>query len=155
MKEMSRQGKEQMKAAPINDAVMAAMNPKMRKNNDALIASLFPIPECITVKEEKLGSHDGEFYIYDENDPEKKKDKFILYIHGGGFENGSFKSRRYTSLNLCRLAKCDGFTVEYTQWPEGKHPQGPNDWNDAYHEVLKLGYQPENIIVAGESGGQQ
>lgn len=112
-----------------------------------------PVSECIEVKAIQTPILQGEFYTYDPKAPDKLKDHVILFIHGGGFMNGSVLSRRKLCNNLMEKTKMDAFSVEYGQWPEKKHPQGLEDCVAAYDWLLEQGYDHECIYVFGESAG--
>ncbi len=95
----------------------------------------------------------GEFYTYDSDDQEKLKGKVLLFIHGGGFMNGTVASRRRLCHSLLERAKMDAFSVEYGQWPEAEHPQGLNDVIAGYRWLLAKGYDHDDIFIFGESAG--
>lgn len=146
MMEFMRMGKPQEGTAlPTGEELQA-----VRAGNDQMMAQ-FPISESITVEEDGLDELDGEFYRYGGED--KRVDHFLLYFHGGGYENGTVKSRRFVAANLAAAAKVDAFSLDYTQWPEGKHPVALTEAVAAFDAVLDLGFAPENIAVGGESAG--
>lgn len=113
----------------------------------------FPVPEDIEVAEDTVNGISGEFYRYKGERPAELNDKILMFIHGGGFMVGSVASRRYMCVNALHYAKLDGFSVEYTQYPEGEYPEGLVDVIRAFRGLVQRGYKPENIYLMGESGG--
>lgn len=109
--------------------------------------------EDITTENVEIGGQRGEFYRLDENDPMKRNNCIFYYIHGGAFETGTVKSRRFTVQSIVRNAKMDGFSIDYVQWPEGMFPEGLMNCLDAYRGLMGMGYKPENIYIGGESAG--
>ncbi len=113
----------------------------------------FPVPEEIEVCETEINGIRGEMYHYRNECNEELNDKIILFIHGGGFMTGSVASRRFMFTTAAKYAKMDGFSMEYTQFPEGEHPEELVDAIRGYKGLLAKGYRPENIYLMGESGG--
>lgn len=81
------------------------------------------------------------------------EDKVLLYLHGGGFILG------LTSLHLemiTYLVQKLGFrslVVDYRLAPKYPFPAALNDCVTVYRWLLKNGFKPENIVVAGDSAG--
>ena len=146
---MYRQMKEQNEAHPLSDQELAARLPAMRIQSDEMIKQSMPIPEGITVGEQTVAGQWGEFYRVADG----KKDGLILYVHGGGWENGSVVSRRFCTMTLAQMTKTDCFSVEYTQWPEGRFDQGLAECMSVYSAFLGMGYESQSITLAGESAG--
>lgn len=92
----------------------------------------------------------GEFYT---NQKVEQSEKIILFIHGGGFSIGSVESRRKMFMEILKESGLNGYSVDYGQWPEAKHPQGLLDSVNAYKYLLDRGYKTENIYMFGESAG--
>jgi len=142
-----KQGKEQGRGV----VIPAEMMTQVRANNDMMI-QMMKLPDNVEIEERSIAGQTGEYYTYDKKDPEKVQNQIILYIHGGGFENGTVKSRRFCSMNLSHFSKMDCYSVEYSQWPEGMHPSGLMQCVKVYQTLVDE-YGAENIYVAGESGG--
>ncbi len=104
-----------------------------------------PVPDNMKL-ESFQGDVSGELYHLEGS----IKDTALLFIHGGSYMTGSVKSRRNLCFQLLNRLNCDGFSVDYRQWPEAKHPAGQNDVVTAYN-FLKSRYQ--KVIVFGESAG--
>lgn len=113
--------------------------------NDADEHNSIPIPDNYQLKtfDDKVK---GEYYQKKEN----KKDTVLLFIHGGAYATGSVKSRRNLCFGLLDRLDCDGFSVDYRQWPEAKHPAAQLDVVAAYDFLSK---RYEHILIFGESAG--
>lgn len=86
--------------------------------------------------------------------PESPADsRTILYMHGGAFIGSTveiyngFVSRFAHELNL----KC--FNLEYPLAPEFPYPHALNTLIDFYKQMIENGYEPSEIIFAGDSAG--
>lgn len=79
-------------------------------------------------------------------------DIIVLYIHGGGFVNGFALQGTFLMKAMMKYfgAKC--IAVEYPLSPEHIYPTALNKLCDIYTHLLKT-YDPNNIIVIGESAG--
>lgn len=77
----------------------------------------------------------------------------ILYLHGGGYVCGKTK----TYHNLCsRLAKelnAEVWLPDYRLAPEHPFPAAIEDAVASYELLLKKGWRPEQITIAGDSAG--
>ena len=84
---------------------------------------------------------------------ESLNDKYILYLHGGGYCMGSTE----TSLNLIGEiideSKCSVLSVDYRLAPENPFPAALDDAVAAYVWMLDHDISAENIIIVGESAG--
>lgn len=77
----------------------------------------------------------------------------LLYLHGGAFCAGSPRSHRSITTRLSRLANCEVLAIHYRRVPEHPFPAQIEDSVEGFKELLKRGYKPENIAVAGDSAG--
>jgi acetyl esterase/lipase len=77
----------------------------------------------------------------------------ILYLHGGGFYSGSSDSHRALAATLAKDAQADVLLVDYRRMPEALYPAQIDDAVTSYGWLLKQGYDPTNISIAGESAG--
>lgn len=80
-------------------------------------------------------------------------DKVILYFHGGGFVMGSARSHRNIVGNFCKRLNCNALVFDYRLAPEHPSPAAVVDGAKIYCWLLEQGYQPQNIIFAGDSAG--
>jgi len=107
------------------------------------------VPKGITIKEQLIEGLKSEWLIPKENNPEK----VILYVHGGGYVSGSCNDHR--SL-ISKFALNTGVTCliyEYRLAPENPFPAALDDSVKVYQWILSIGFEPENIVIAGESAG--
>ena len=147
IKENLMQFKRQMAAGVTIPAEAIA---DLRASNDATVMLPYdhPVLSGVRCEEGELGGTAGEWArVADE--PTKK---VLLYFHGGGYENGTVKSRRLASMGIAKVAGIDSFSLDYTQWPEGRHPVALNEALAAWHELVGR-YGAENIYMGGESAG--
>ncbi len=82
------------------------------------------------------------------------KDKIILNLHGGGYSapmNNAYRRFAY------RLSRAGGgmpvVSPDYRVAPEHPFPAALEDAVLAYRWILRGGWQPEQIVLAGESAG--
>lgn len=121
--------------------------PFWRKFND--VVRLF-MPRCLDVSYEKrkLGGQNCLVAV-----PKKLTDtsNVILYIHGGGFVNGSaMAAKSYLSM-LASYSGCRAIACDYRLAPEHPYPAGLEDCMKVYRAILKK-YQGK-IALVGESAG--
>lgn len=82
-----------------------------------------------------------------------RKDKIILYCHGGGYISGGLG---YAGVLGAKLASHTGLAVvtfEYRLSPENKYPCAIDDAQNIWDYLMLLGYGARDIIVAGDSAG--
>lgn len=82
-----------------------------------------------------------------------KKDRVILYIHGGGFISGSCTSHRMHVAKFANESSCMALVFDYRLAPEHPFPAALDDSVNAYKWLIDLGYSSDNIVIAGESAG--
>ena len=84
---------------------------------------------------------------------EADSDKYIYYIHGGGFVHGEAAWGHFCAVNIARMSRRNIVAVNYRLAPDHPFPSGPNDCITAYAWMLEQGLKPENIVFLGESSG--
>lgn len=144
----NRQVKESIKGIELTPELLL----QSRGMVDQMLGSI-PVPENIEYQQTKISDIPGEFYKYTGNRDETLNDKVVLFIHGGGFATGSVTSRRYLCTTALNYAELDGFSIEYSQYPEVKHPTALNECIKVFKDLQDKGYSPENIYLYGESAG--
>lgn len=82
-----------------------------------------------------------------------KSERVILYFHGGGYVFGSVNSHRPLIEFLAGAGDLRILAVNYRLAPEYKYPAALEDALASYGYLLKSGYRPEQIGVAGDSAG--
>ncbi len=77
----------------------------------------------------------------------------ILYIHGGAFCAGSPRSHRSITSRLAKFAQAQVLAIHYRRVPEHPFPAQIDDAVAGYKQLVKDGFKPEHIAVAGDSAG--
>jgi monoterpene epsilon-lactone hydrolase len=87
--------------------------------------------------------------------PKKPKhDKVMLYLHGGGYALGSINTHRSLMARIAKEAGIRTLAINYRLAPEHPFPAALDDAVLAYTWLIEhAGYQPEDIILAGDSAG--
>jgi len=114
---------------------------------------LFQMPAFTTILPDRLQVGDNAVDALWVNARNARKDKLILYFHGGGYMMGSPRTH---SAMLARLSELSGMSCilpDYRKAPENLFPDGVKDAVTAYQALLDRGYAPENIALGGDSAG--
>jgi acetyl esterase/lipase len=85
--------------------------------------------------------------------PGCRRDRIMLYLHGGGFKLGSARSHRSLIVSLAIAANCAALALDYRLAPEQKFPAPVEDTVNAYLWLLDQGFAEAQIIFAGDSAG--
>ena len=107
------------------------------------------IPEGILIKEEKIGEMKAEWLIPEGAVPEK----IIMYVHGGGYVSGSCSDHRGIISKFALKTGVSCLLYEYRLAPEHPFPAALEDSVFAFEWLLSAGFQPQQILIAGESAG--
>ncbi|MDU0372377.1 alpha/beta hydrolase [Hymenobacter endophyticus] len=79
--------------------------------------------------------------------------RVVLYLHGGGYVLGSLNTHRALVGTLAQRCGVTALAINYRKAPEYPFPAALDDARLAYHWLLRQGYAPANIMVAGDSAG--
>lgn len=83
--------------------------------------------------------------------------KVVLYFHGGGYVVPMKPGHAHFCLESCVKASEDRDVavamLQYTLWPAGEYPNQLRQAVAAFKEVLKAGFNPDEIIIGGDSAG--
>ena len=86
--------------------------------------------------------------------PEVAKDRVILYLHGGGYVQGSITSHQDLVQRISKASKTKILILDYRLAPEHQFPAALEDSVRAYEWLINNeGYNPKNLIIAGDSAG--
>jgi monoterpene epsilon-lactone hydrolase len=85
--------------------------------------------------------------------PNVSERKVILYLHGGGFISYSPRTHRRLSSEIGRVTSSIVFSVDYRLAPEHPYPAAIDDAFEVYKWLINEGYDPSNIVNAGDSAG--
>jgi acetyl esterase/lipase len=110
-------------------------------------------PEGLT-REDIDAPHGLYMYHYEPLGKDSAEDRIIYYVHGGGFMRGNKYWCRTNAILQVKNFGLPVYACEYRYIPEHKYPKAVDDvewgWN---HLVNDLGFDPEKIIITGESAG--
>ena len=107
------------------------------------------LPKSVSVEKVSADGVDAE-WITPENPAE---DKVLLYIHGGGFISGSCLTHRMHVAKFAVECRIRSLVFDYRLAPENPFPAALDDCILVYKWLLKEGFNPDNIVVGGESAG--
>lgn len=80
--------------------------------------------------------------------------RFVLWFHGGGFLiPASEETHLRLVAHMCKGLGAAGFLPDYRLAPFNHFPDGLDDCERAYMGVLELGFDPQKIMIAGDSAG--
>lgn len=79
--------------------------------------------------------------------------RIIIYSHGGGYMMFSPGTHRGLASRLAQELSAQAIVFDYRLAPEHKFPAAIDDALTVYRYVLSLGYNPRNVIFAGDSAG--
>ncbi|MGH9171167.1 MAG: alpha/beta hydrolase [Acidimicrobiales bacterium] len=79
--------------------------------------------------------------------------RVVLYLHGGGYVQGSIASHRKLAAHISAACRSTGLIIDYRLAPEHPFPAGLDDAMTAYHWLLERGIKSKDIVVAGDSAG--
>ena len=108
-----------------------------------------PFPNSIQLKHEDLNGVPCNVFCHSD----EMSKKVILYFHGGGFCLGIYNANSAFVAKIAEHTKRDVFMPDYRLAPESPFPSALDDALAAYKGLLAIGYQPENIVLAGDSSG--
>jgi len=77
----------------------------------------------------------------------------VVYLHGGGYYAGSLTTHQGLAARISREAAVPVLLVDYRLAPEHPFPAAVQDATRAYRWLLRQGFSPERIAVAGDSAG--
>lgn len=79
--------------------------------------------------------------------------RVVLYLHGGAFLTCGANSHGRLVEALSRFADSPVLVVNYRLLPKHSIGMALDDCHDAYQWLRRRGYQPEQIVLAGDSAG--
>ena len=85
--------------------------------------------------------------------PADGKRSVILYLHGGAFLTCGANTHGRMVTELSRFADSPVFVVNYRMIPKHSIGMALDDCYDAYKWLRLTGYDPEHIVLAGDSAG--
>lgn len=85
--------------------------------------------------------------------PADGKRSVILYLHGGAFIVCGTHSHAGIVASLSEYADSPVLAVDYRMIPKHSVGDALDDCYDAYHWLRLTGYEPDQIVLAGDSAG--
>jgi monoterpene epsilon-lactone hydrolase len=83
-------------------------------------------------------------------DPERP---VMLLLHGGGYTSGSPRTHRELAFRLASACGCSVILPDYRIAPEHPCPAAVEDAVVSYRWLLEQGFDPDRIVIAGDSAG--
>ncbi|MCI4668789.1 MAG: alpha/beta hydrolase [Bacteroidia bacterium] len=109
----------------------------------------FSIPKGVKTEMIQIGEMPAEWYF----PPNADITKVILFVHGGGYSIGSIQTHRALVARMAEMSNCVALSIEYRLSPEHPFPAALEDVVHAYEWLILHGYDPADIIMAGDSAG--
>ena len=82
-----------------------------------------------------------------------RKDKIILYCHGGGYTNGGLAYARILAVKFATNLDLEVVDFQYRLAPEHPYPAAIEDAEKVWNHLQWIGYGAKDIILAGDSAG--
>ncbi|WP_319435524.1 alpha/beta hydrolase [Mycobacterium sp. RTGN5] len=79
--------------------------------------------------------------------------RVVLYMHGGAFLTCGVNSHSRISVALSKFADSPVLSVDYRLIPKHSIGNAVDDCYDAYQWLRTRGYEPDQIVLAGDSAG--
>lgn len=79
--------------------------------------------------------------------------RVVLYLHGGAFVTCGTHTHGRLVTKLSRYADSPVLVVDYRMLPKHSIGQAVDDCYDGYQWLRQQGYQPDQIVLAGDSAG--
>jgi len=82
-----------------------------------------------------------------------RRDRNVLYLHGGGYTSGSFGCYRHLTWRVAAATRAPVLIVDYRLAPEHPFPAAVEDAVSAYRWLLADGADPRQLAIVGDSAG--
>ena len=103
----------------------------------------------VLVRDHDFGAFQGAWVM----PKDQRRSGVILYLHGGGYTCGSLEYAKGFAATLASECGVRVFCPAYRLAPEHPYPAALDDARESYQYLLKKGYEPRQILLAGESAG--
>jgi epsilon-lactone hydrolase len=126
-------------------------SPDVHENRAALerLAGSGPPPEGVSVEPTTLGGRPAEWIV----PIGAGRERVVLYLHGGGYCEGSLNTHRSLAARLAVAAGSAVCNLDYRLAPEHPFPAAVDDAVAALLHLLADGFDPGSIAIAGDSAG--
>jgi epsilon-lactone hydrolase len=139
--------KLQLRQKPFDNSIPGIM--KLRQETDKAGFKFGKLPTEITISPLLIGKMYAEWVNIQDAAPNKA----ILYFHGGMYLIGSPRGHRIHVTKFVAGTKINALVFDYGLAPENPFPKGLNDAVEAYSYLLESGFNPKDIVFAGDSAG--
>jgi acetyl esterase/lipase len=112
-------------------------------------AGWVPYRPAVTVERVRLGSCVAERVQAKQTSTQRA----ILYLHGGAFLTCGLNTHRALVARLSREAEAAVLNIDYRMLPSHGVSDAIEDGLDGLRWLLRRGYDPERIVIAGDSAG--
>ncbi len=112
-------------------------------------AAITRIPPGVSVVHGSLGGRPCDRLV----PPDANEERAVLYLHGGGYLLGSPRTHRGLAAQIAQAGGAPVHLLDYRLAPEHVHPAALEDSMGAYRELLESGFDPQSIVIAGDSAG--
>jgi monoterpene epsilon-lactone hydrolase len=123
-------------------------NLKAKRRAVKKFGKYFPVANSVAVSRVKTKEFKGEWIIV----PEARREKVMLYFHGGGFVFNSTILHRDLIARIARAGNLRAFSVDYSLAPENRFPKVLAEAMAAYRWLLR-DTPAKDIVIAGDSAG--
>ena len=113
------------------------------------IGDRFPAPSEAIVEPIEIAGCKAEWVYADGADPER----VMLYVHGGGYVQGSLHSHRNMVYEIARAMNGRVLNLDYRLGPEHPFPAAVEDMVAAWQALLDSGVNPQKASFGGDSAG--
>jgi acetyl esterase/lipase len=113
------------------------------------IANRHPAPSDVTHQPVDAGGVSAEWL----SGPSCANNSVILYLHGGCYATGSVETHRDLMTRLSIEASIRVLGLNYRLAPMHPFPAAVEDAAAAYRWLLRCGFEPARIAIAGDSAG--
>jgi acetyl esterase/lipase len=121
-----------------------------RRHELDAFGSMDSVPEGVTTTTVDAGGVPAVLLV----PPGGRRDRMVLYLHGGGYCRGSIRSHSGFAGRLSVALGASVLLIEYRLAPEHPFPAALDDALDAYRWATGPGgVRPEAVAVAGDSAG--
>lgn len=127
----------------LTEATIVPLNRQLLERSPFL---RYRIPTGLTRRVDRVGGVDGEWIAR----AGARRDRVLLYLHGGGYFGGSPRSHRGITTSLAQQLDASVFVPDYRLAPEHPFPAALDDAAAVFHA---LAAPDTRVVVAGDSAG--
>jgi len=114
------------------------------------LAAIVELPDDVELKHLEINEIKAVWI----DTPQSYSENIILYLHGGGYMEGSLTSHQDLAWRIGKASKARVLLIDYSLAPEKPFPAALNDTISCYQWLISTQKIPSsNIILAGDSAG--